>query len=159
MRLVGHNLSMKLILSLLALAALLTGVPLGAESKPDFTGAWKLNVAKSDLGGRPITELTLVIEHKDPSFKYDVTGVADGRNFEHREEITTDSQPAESANGTVATAHWDGSVLVIEAKSAAGEVIENTRLSMSADGKTMVREGMNKGPDGDAKIHELYEKQ
>ncbi len=151
---------MKLIVSVLALAmASLAGPPLRAESKPDFTGAWKLNVAKSDLGGRPITELTLVIEHKDPSFKYDVTGVAGGKNFEHREEITTDDQPAESANGTVATAHWDGPVLVIEAKSPAGEVIENTRLSMSADGKTVVREGMNKGPGGDAKIHEVYEKQ
>lgn len=151
---------MKLILPLLALAvASLAGPPLRAESRPDFTGTWKLNVAKSDLGARPITELTVVIDHKDPSFKYDVTGVAGGNNFEQREEITTDNKPAESENGTVATAHWDGPVLVIEAKSPAGEVIENTGLSVSADGKTMVREGMNKGPDGDAKIHEVYEKQ
>ncbi len=151
---------MKLILPLLALAAAsLAGPPLRAESKPDFTGTWKLNVAKSDLGGRPITELTVVIRHTDPSFRYDVTGVANGNNFEQVEEITTDNKPAQSENGTVATAHWDGPVLVIEAKSPEGEVIEDTRLSMSADGKTVMRDGMNRGPAGDAKIHEVYEKQ
>jgi hypothetical protein len=30
---------------------------------------------------------------------------------------------------------------------------------MSADGKTVVREGISKRPDGEAKLHEVYEKQ
>ncbi len=151
---------MKLTLPLLALAvASLAGPSLRADSKPNFSGTWKLNVAKSEMGGRPITELTVVVEHKDPSFKYTASGVADGNSFDQTEEFTTDNKPSPGENGTVATAHWDGPALVLEVKSSDGDLVESGRLSLSADGKTIVREGIQKGPEGEQKLHEVYEKQ
>ncbi len=151
---------MKPALPLLALAvASLAGLSLSAQTRPNFTGTWKLNVAKSEMGGRPVTELTVVVEHKDPSFKFTSSGVADGNNFDQEEEITTDNKPSQGENGTVSTAHWEGPVLVIEVKSAEGDVLESGRLSMSDDGKTIVREGLHKGPEGEQKLHEIYEKQ
>lgn len=151
---------MKLTLPLLALAvASVGGISLRADSKPNFTGTWKLNVAKSELGGRPITELTVVVEHKDPSFRFTSSGVADGNSFDQTEELTTDNKPVQSENGTIATAHWEGPVLVVEVKSVEGDVLETGRLSMSEDGKTIVREGVHNGPDGEQKMREIYEKQ
>ncbi len=152
---------MKLTLPLLALAvASLASPSVRADSNPNFTGTWKLNVGKSELGGRPIKELTVVVEHKDPSFKYTASGVSDdGSSFDQTQELTTDNKPAQGENGTVAAAHWDGSALAIEIKSADGDVLESGRISMSADGKTFVRESVRKGPDGEAKVHEIYEKQ
>ena len=39
------------------------------------SGTWKLNVEKSDYGKRPKPkDITVKIEHKEPSLKYTVTG-------------------------------------------------------------------------------------
>ena len=57
-------------------------VVLSAQTKPNFTGTWELNVGKSDLGGAPITKLVVQIEHQDPALKYTAKGVADGQDFE-----------------------------------------------------------------------------
>ena len=38
---------------------------LSAQTKPNFSGTWELNLGKSDMGGAPISKLVVQIEHKD----------------------------------------------------------------------------------------------
>src|SRR5450432_412312 len=55
--------------SLFLVLALSTAL-LSAQAKPNFTGVWVLNLAKSDLGGAPITKISVEIDHNDPILKY-----------------------------------------------------------------------------------------
>jgi len=40
----------------------------GGETRPDFSGTWKFNQAKSRLEIDPPTKTIFVIEHRDPKF-------------------------------------------------------------------------------------------
>jgi len=139
-------------------AAVLAATALPAQSKPDFSGTWKLNIEKSDLGGAPIESLKVVIEQKDPQFKYTATGSAGGQNFEETETITTDGKPGQDSHGNTSTAHWDGATLVGEVSAPDGTLLFTSRLTMSADGKTCTRDYAPTSDD-QPKRHEIYEKQ
>ena len=132
---------------------------LSAQTKPDFTGAWKLNVEKSVLGGAPIARLMVQIDHKDPVFKYIAKGTAGGQDFEETESITTDNKPGRDAQGAVATAHWEGATLVSDAIGADGNPLYEVRFTLSEDGKIATRDFVRKSADDPQKRHEIYEKQ
>jgi len=155
-----YLLSMRTSRMFFAFAALAIGaVALMADSKPDFTGTWKLNLDKSDLGGAPITALVVAVDHKDPSFKLTAKGTAGGEDFEETESFTTDGKPSEDSHGGTVKCHWDGMALVIEGTAPDGTPIENARLTISADGRTVTRDAVQKNDEGEQKRHEVYEKQ
>jgi hypothetical protein len=123
----------------LSLSLLFAAAALSAETQPNFSGTWKLNVAKSDLGTAAITELVVDVDHKDPVFKYTAKGMAGGQAFEETETITTDGKPSRDAQGATVTSHWEGAVLVSEATGSDGSKLYVSRLTMAADGKTITR--------------------
>jgi len=143
----------------LLLSTLVLATSALAETTPNFTGAWKLDVAKSDLGGAPIAELTVDITHKNEVFKYTATGVAGGENFVESEAITTDGKPSQDSRGATVTAHWDGQALMIESTSADGTPRDASRLVLSPDGKVITRDYVRKSEDDPQKRHEIYHKQ
>ena len=132
---------------------------LAAEDKPNFSGEWKWNAAKSDVGGQPMEDLKVSIEHKEPSFKFTATGTAGGEEFTETGSVTTDGKETEDSNGMLTKAHWDGVTLVFEFHSADGSVTGTARHTLSADGKTQVREAFIKSPDGEVKQHIVMDKQ
>jgi len=145
---------------LFVLAALAFGaVALMADTKPDFTGTWKLNVDKSDLGGAPITALVVTVDHKEPSFKFTAKGTAGGEDFEETESFTTDGKPNEDSHGGTVKCHWEDATLVIEGTAPDGNGGDSSRLTLSADGKTITRDAVQKSDEGEQKRHEVYEKQ
>jgi hypothetical protein len=139
-------------------AAVLGAVALTAASKPDFSGTWKLNMDKSDLGGAPLSGLSVLIEHKDPEFKYTAKGTFDGQDFEESESFSTDGKPRQDSRGNTITGHWDGAVMVTEVNAPDGSLVYKARMSMSDDGKTSIRDH-TPGNDLEPKRHEVYEKQ
>jgi hypothetical protein len=142
--------------SLFALA--LSTLTLAAQSKPNLTGTWELNTDNSDLGGAPISKLTVQVEHNNPVLKYTATGNAGGEDFSESETISTDGKPTKDSRGATVTAHWDGKALVIETTSPDGATSDSSRLVLSADAKTMSRDYDRKGAEGPQKRHEIYEK-
>ena len=74
----------------LHLSLLIAAAAFAAETQPNFTGTWKLNVAKSEMGTSAVTELVADVDHKDPVFKYTAKGMASGQAFEVTETINTD---------------------------------------------------------------------
>jgi hypothetical protein len=132
---------------------------LSAATKPNFTGTWKLNVAKSDLGGAPIDALVVEVEHKEPVFRYAAKGTAGGQPFEEQESLTTDGKPGQDARGATVVTKWDGEALVTQASAGDGSPLYESRLSMGTDGKTIVRVFVLKSADGSQTRREMYERQ
>jgi hypothetical protein len=139
-------------------ALVLCTLTLAAQSKPNLSGTWILNVDKSDLGGAPITKLTVQVDHKDPVLKYTATGNAGGEDFNESETLSTDGKATTDSRGAQVTAHWEGKTLIINSVGPDGRSTNSSRLVLSADGKTMTRDYESKGDEGPQKRHEIFEK-
>ena len=146
----------KLLLPVLILASTTF---VSAATKPNFSGTWKLNVAKSDLGGAPIDALVVEVDHKEPIFKYVATGSANGQPFQEQELLTTDGKPGQDSHGATVTTKWEGDSLITQATSRDGSPLYESRISLAADRKTITRVFVLKTNDGPQTRRELYEKQ
>ena len=143
--------------TLLVLAAVLA---VAADEKPNFTGDWKLNAEKSDFFGQPgPSSLAVRIDHKEPAFKYSVTGSMDGNEFEESAEVTIGGGENTASNGMTLKAHWEGKVLVVEFKSPDGNMEGLARNVLSEDGKTFTRDATIKSSEGEFKQHIILDKQ
>jgi hypothetical protein len=143
---------------LVSLAAVLLGaVALFGADHPNFSGKWKLNVDKSDMGSAGITAMVVDVSHKDPVFNYTVRGSAGGQDFEQTETFTTDGKPSRDSQGANLTCHWEGATLVGEGTGDDGSVLYKLRLTLSDDGKSITRVFSQK--DDPTPRHEIYEKQ
>lgn len=134
-----------MISKLLAIAFLiaLTAAATFAQPKPDFSGTWKLNVAKSDFGalGGPDSR-TDVITHKEPSLIDEVTAEGAQGKQQYTVKYTTDGKEVTNQMGpreVKSTLKWEGASLVISSKFTYNEAEVNAQLtwSLSADGKTI----------------------
>jgi hypothetical protein len=137
------------------------GALLFAQRHPDLTGTWKLSVDKSDYGGQPpMKSIEATVERSDTVFKYSVKGVnPEGESFEDAEELIVDGKPHEAQQGGTYTMKWEGNSLVEENSSSDGSYEQHTRITPSNDGKSLVREVQRRGPNGEGKTREVYEKQ
>ena len=105
-----------------ALAVASFAVTLAAQNKPDFSGTWKLNVAKSDFGvmpgpesrtdtiaqtGATVKESVVAIGTPQGDQKYTLTYALDGS-----ETVNSPAPGLDIKN----TAKWDGPALVIISK-------------------------------------------
>lgn len=144
----------QIILCFAALAAL-------AKGKPDFTGYWELNLAKSKFGKmvKP-TRMTLNVQREGDRSKAEQT------TWNEQGESSTggvwyvDGQDRESeaAGQTMEKTRWDGNVLVNEKRSLDRTFVETTRLSLSPDGKTATEEIRVKSPNGDNREVLVFDK-
>ena len=132
---------MKLSFVFLILAA--AGCALAAD-KPDFSGNWKMDVNKSDFGGSPPPEsFTRKIEQAEPSLI--LTDEQTSPLAGHEKVVRTYTTDAKvttyewMGSEVKSAAHWEGNELVIVGKvDASGtEVVVTSRLTLSADGKTL----------------------
>jgi hypothetical protein len=135
------------------------------QQKPDFSGTWKLNVAKSDFGqlGGPTGRID-VITHKEPSLSDSVTvETAEGKQ-EYIANYTTDGKEATNKIGpreVKSTLKWVGSDLKINAKFLYNEmeVTGDYTWSLSPDGKTLTINAHFTSSMGDADQKFVFEKQ
>jgi hypothetical protein len=83
-----------------------------AQTKPDFSGTWKLDPARSQsaVQNEPITTMTEVIAQTPTTITVDITR-PDGHVVH---TYTLDASDGASTPG-VGKAHWDGATLVTEA--------------------------------------------
>jgi len=114
-----------------------------AQQKTDYSGTWKLNVAKSDFGvlGGPDSR-TDVITHKDPSLSDNVTAEGAQGKQQYTVNYTTDGKEVVNKIGpreVKSTLKWEGSDLVISSKFLYNDAEVNARASwaLSPDGKTL----------------------
>jgi hypothetical protein len=114
-----------------------------AQAKPDFSGTWKLNVAKSDFGPLPAPESrTDVVTHKEPSLSDTVTAEGSLGKMQYTANYTTDGKEAVNKISELdmkSTLKWAGSSLVISSKFVynGSDVASEATWTLSSDGKTL----------------------
>jgi hypothetical protein len=112
-----------------------------AQTKPDFSGAWKIKSEKSKIEAiDDIRNIIFKIKHKDPGFSQSVIVTRGGGDQTFEEKYTTDGKESDVkiSSGTVkATAKWEGDTLTIEHKSETGAILNRRKYTLSADGKTL----------------------
>lgn len=133
---------------------LLFALAAAAQSKPDFSGTWILNKARSAFEYKTwdaIERGVAVIEHREPVFKFSRSyifgGQADEASFEHR----TDGMETKGQEGrweAFYSMRWEGDVLtrLIRLQTSRGEALNTFRYSLLEEGKVLRIEAQYKGP-------------
>ena len=125
------------------------------KERPDLSGTWELDKAKSDFGlfrDRPISKAdsTLVVEHKEPELKITRTlklnGQQETKQFAYYTDGRGETNPATIGAGEVKSkTKWDGERVAAHSKlvwpgrdGAAGPELDVTqKWQVSSDGKTL----------------------
>jgi hypothetical protein len=136
-----------------------------AQAKPNFSGDWKMNPAKSDFGQMPApTSMVQKITHNDPDLKVVTTSVSERGEFTNNLAYTTDGKECTNKGRmgeTKSTLKWDGDTLVIESKAdfQGNAVTITNKWTLSEDGKTLTVNShfASSMGEGDSKV--VYEKQ
>lgn len=147
-----------------ALLALAFGL-LQAQAKPNFSGTWKLNTAKSDFGAMPAPDSrTDTITHEDPDLKDTFTQAGQMGEVTAEMKYSTDGKETTNSvrgNEIKSTAKWEGDELAIAGKASlnGADVTLSDRWSLSADGKTLTIQRHVNSPMGDTDQKIVLEKQ
>ncbi len=137
----------------------------GAQAKPNFSGAWKLNAGRSDFGAMPAPDSRAdKITHQEPDLTDSFT--QSGQMGEVSAELKYSTDGKETTN-TIrgieikSTAKWEGDDLVIAGKGSfnGADVTLNDRWSLSADGKTLTIQRHVNSPMGETDQKIVLEKQ
>ena len=147
--------------TLIALAIAAHDVP--AQSKPDFSGSWKMNAARSDFGLVPApASIERKITHAEPSLTiveaqdagFGVQTVTRAYTTDGKGSTFT-SQGAD-VNGT---AIWEGNEVVVTSEVAVAMIKFVDRMILSPDGKTLTSVIKLTSPDGSVDMKVIFEKQ
>ena len=148
----------KLLLAAVAVAALIGGQP----SKPNFSGTWTMNAAKSNFGTLPApTTLTRTITHDEPVITIVEHQLgALGEQSATRKYETNGTPTAFDAQGVTvpSSAKWEDGTLVVVSNVEAMGLSFNDRMSLSPDGKTLTSDVRISSPQGDADMTVVFER-
>ncbi len=136
-----------------------------AQAKPDFTGEWKMNAAKSDFGQMPPpSSYVQKITHKDPELKIAATMAGEMGEISNNYNCTTDGKECSNTifNSEMKSAlKWDGDTLVIQSKAdfQGNEVTITEKWALSEDGKTLTVNSHFSSQQGEGDMKVVLEKQ
>ena len=136
------------LLCVLTFAAGMIVLPLSAETKPNFSGTWKLN-EKAQRADGP-RNIVFKIDHKDAVLKYTATGqTSGGEAFTEAVEVPIDGKEHPGIHSGTVSARWEEQRLVIRYTISGNEY--SMVLRSSAYGNQMFRDVLGQ--------HEVYDKQ
>jgi hypothetical protein len=132
-------------LVVVVLASLLGMCAVLGQSKPDFSGEWVLNKAKSRLQFPDITVIdrgSMDIEHQEPSFKFRRVFVIGVEKDIFDQELTTDGREVTTREGkrkAVSRLSWDGDALVYATRysGSQGDATSEVTYRLQDDGKVL----------------------
>jgi len=111
-----------------------------AQTKPDFSGTWKMNREKSKFERGGPDAILIKIDHKEPAFAENWTvSTPDGERSLQAKYTTDGKETEQEVMGRMSktSAKWEGDALVIEFKSEEG--FFKRKITLSADGKTITK--------------------
>ncbi len=151
---------------LLAAAAALFSLCLAGAEKPNFSGVWKLNNAKSDFGPMPggPDKFERTIDHKDPNLKMTTVQAFQGQERSNSVEYVIDGneKTVETPMGPRhVTPVWKGDNLEITVKrEIQGNQIKSVETwSLSEEGKVLTVKTDISTPQGDFSLKFVMDKQ
>lgn len=146
--------------TVLALALVVASQP---AAKPNFSGEWKFNVAKSNFGALPPpTAMSRTITHAEPAMtivESQEGGMGDPtvtrKYVNNGPEGSFTSQGAEVATA----AKWVGNVLEVTSRVDSIGLSIVDKMSLSPDGKTLTSEVQVSSAQGNVEITIVFDKQ
>ncbi|HVW83175.1 MAG TPA: hypothetical protein VHB50_00765 [Bryobacteraceae bacterium] len=122
------------------------------DNRPNFSGSWQLNSAKSEVHSGKPAAIKLTIEQKGSTIHVVRTLKAtDGKETSIEFNCTTDGKDCD-AKGAKVSLWYDGSSLV---EMDIGETVTKSKMTLSGDGKTLSYEITFISPQADADNLEL----
>ena len=156
---------------LLVLAAVVAAAAFAApaDSKPDYSGEWKLNIEKSNFGPMPGPDSeVLTIVHKDPSVTEHQARVGGPMgdatvDFKFTTDGNESSNTIKTPNGDIemkTTMAWDGDSLTSTSKLdiQGMEINVTSKWELSTDGKVLTMNSKIGTPQGDFETSQVYDK-
>ncbi len=141
-----------------------------AQTRPDFSGVWRLDHAQSRMigGGGPPSEtpqITWLVDHRDPEISV-VVNVRDARgSHEFAFRCTTDGRECVNELASLGevrrmNATWSGDVLVMSQRATTphGGFDARDRLSLSAGGEQLVFERVVSNARGERPVRQVFRK-
>ena len=135
-----------------------------ASGKPNYSGAWKLNVGKSDFGPIPGPDTrTQKIDHQDPALKVtnDEEGPMGKQNWEFSLVAGGPEVAAKMGDREVKNAvAWEAGNIVVTTKLQyeGSDVVIKSTYVLSGDGKTMTVNSHITSPMGEFDQKLIYDK-
>ncbi len=118
----------------IAVAVLATSA-VGQDAKPNLSGKWQLNSAKSQFKSSKVAAMNWTIEQKGSAIHVvKVTKAADGTEKTTQFNCTTDGKEC-PVDGTKVSLYYAGTALIEMQVSA--DVISKTTMKLASDGKSV----------------------
>ena len=137
-----------------------------AADKPNFSGDWKLNAAKSNFGPiPPPASYARKITHAEPAITIEdtQTGSAAGDQHETRNFTTDGKELSYQANGADVKSKmiWDGDALQIDSKASiqGTDITIKDKMALGDGGKTLTDTAHVASPQGEIDLVMVFEKQ
>jgi hypothetical protein len=150
--------------SVLILAALATFAV--AADKPNFSGDWTLNAAKSNFGPLPAPATFMrKVTHAEPSITIEdtQTGTPAGDQHDTHTYTTDGKEVSFQSNGADvrSTITWDGDALLINSKASVQgtDILIKDKITLSDEGKTMTDTIHIGAPQGELDMSIVFDKQ
>ena len=162
---------MKRLLFALAAVLALVAAPAIAQDKPNFSGTWTLDIAKSDFGPSTAPEsMSLTIVHKEPSIRATSTQKsAEMGEIKNDRTITTDgkdnvnklSMGMMGEQNVTSKTTWAGKSLVTSYSldMQGTPIAVKDTWGLSADGKQLTSTRVLSTPDGEFTMKMVFNKQ
>ncbi len=135
-----------------------------AADKPDYSGHWVVDLAKSDFGMMPPpSKMERDIEHKDPDMSIKSLQVGERGEIKTESKYTTDGKEATIKmrnREAKVKAIWDGAKLKVNSKIEfnGSEITQDETWIISEDGKTLTIENAIKAPQGEFTTKSVFTK-
>jgi hypothetical protein len=130
----------------LVLLCVLAPAFLAAQSHPDFTGTWKLNVAESDFSDKRFVvpdRLVYTLRQKGDSMKFGMDSEARGRKNKWTIDLAIGGSPHVSDEAGIINAEWKGNKLVLDVlynPDNERRSDQQQTWSLSDDGKKLIED-------------------
>jgi hypothetical protein len=122
-----------------------------AQTKPSFSGVWKMNPQKTKLAGNSSDGIAIEFNHKDNDLTEAFTVLQVGDEYTIDAKYAIGGKESEVPIGDQvikATAMWEGDELVIDWRGPEAGRYNIRKLTLSPDGKTMTVNLKHSLPDG-----------
>jgi hypothetical protein len=125
-----------------------------AQSKPNFSGTWRLNLDASDYSSptanRP-DKMTLTVQQKGDRFKYKLEREKDGKKGGFDVDVAVGGAPYESDAAGIVSMEWKGDALMVSTLYNPGQDRQSDQVetwTLSADGKRLTDDVVVHPPQG-----------
>lgn len=125
----------------LVVLCIATSPAFGQTAKPNFSGRWELDKAKSDFGSGPVPkDIFVQIDQKGKSVVVTTTFVTPNGEIENPEKLRTDGAPTTNmirGHELTMTTHWQGDSLVTIIRDPHGVELSTETRTLAKDGRVM----------------------